>query len=233
MKITGPSLIQDYQALRQAALSGQSEVEVGLNMLPVEVLGSQLDNDPATTDTLEASAWDGSFSSQPARLSFVETQQDGRQVLEFSAEQSTSLFSGEVERSVARVDLASGELLSATGEGNFLVSQPLVPPVKPDPLQQEYARIRSEYQQLQQQLQDGQEELSLGGFFQASLSQREPGLIEIKGWDGGMSSPEVTIRYREFEQDGRKMLEYTRSTPANPFMVGSRPETLTHTLPLA
>lgn len=116
-------MIQDYQALRQAALSGQSEVEVGLNRLPVEVVGSQLDNDPATTDTLEASAWDGRFSSQPARLSFVETQQDGRQVLEFS-----------------------GELLSASGEGNFLVSQPL-PPVKPDPLQQEYARIRSEYQQ--------------------------------------------------------------------------------------
>lgn len=72
-------------------------------------------------------------------------------------------------------------------------------------------------------MQEAQEELSLGGFFQVSLSQREPGLTEIKGWDGGMSSPEVTIRYREFEQDGRKMLQYARSTPANPFMVEAAP----------
>ncbi|MBT9581817.1 hypothetical protein IV102_00615 [bacterium] len=165
MKISGNNILSDYQALRQAASAGQSQAEISLNGMPVDLVSSQIDNDPTTPDNIVVSAWDGSFSSQAAQLTFAERQQDGKQVLEFSAEQATSLVDSEKDSSKALIDMA-------------------------------------------------------------------PGYVELTSWDGCMSSGQAKETYREYQQDGKNMLEYTKFTPGSPFMVGSQDQTITRNLSL-
>lgn len=232
MKISGNNILSDYQALRQAASAGQSQADISLNGMPVDLVSSQIDNDPTTPDNIVVSAWDGSFSSQAAQLTFAESQLDGKQVLEFSAEQATSLFDSEKDSSKALIDMASGEVLSTSGSGNFLVSGAAAPtPVKPDPQEQENARIRSDYSELKQHLAEGEKEFNLG-LSQVTVVESRPGYVELTSWDGCMSSGQAKETYREYQQDGKNMLEYTKFTPGSPFMVGSQDETFTRNLSL-
>ena len=232
MKVSSQNIVRDYQALRNAASAGQSQADISLNSMPVDLVSSQIDTDPTTPDNIVVSAWNGDFSSQAARLTFAERQQEGHQVLEFSAEQATSLFDSNMTRSTALIDLNTGALLASSGSGNYLVSDTAAPtPVKPDPQAQEFARIRSNYGELKQHLAEGEKEFYLG-MNEITVVENRPGYIELTSWDGSMSSGEAKESYREYSQDGKAMLEYTKLTPASPFMVGSQDETIVRNLPL-
>ncbi len=234
MKITSQNVLTDYAALRRAASAGQTEAEISLNGMPVEILSSHVDNDPVTPDHVRVSAWSGDFSAQPADLSFSERQQDGKQVLEFVAEQATSIFSSDKVVSKAIIDMQNGELLTAFGSGNFLVSDVQAPPapVKPDPTEAKHAQVQSNYILIQQALADGKKEFYIG-MNEYQVIERGKGYAELSSWDGSMSSGQVKETYREYtSEDGKAMLEYTRFTPAVGFVVGSKDETVTYNLPM-
>lgn len=232
MQISGQTVVRDYQALRQAA--GSQEKQAILEMAPraVELVSSQIDQDPSTTDTIVASSWDGGMSSTQARLTFRELQQDGKQVLEFTAQQPRSLFATEQDQSNALIDLASGQLISSSGSGDFLVSNsgPVVP-AQPTAQEKLYASIRESYRDIQQHVAQGEQEFS-AGMGEITVKESRPGYIQVESWDGGFSSAACTETFREYQDNQRAMLEYTKVDPGNPFMVGSQPETTTHRLPL-
>lgn len=231
MKVSGQIVLRDYQALRQAAESKASNAELEMTGTSVDLVSSQIDKDPKTTDTLVASSWDGGFSSTQARLTFTERQQDGKQVLEFSADQPRSMFGSEVDHSSALIDLASGQVLASSGTGNFLVGEAAAPPAKPSQQERLYASIRENYQDIQKHVAAGETEFSQG-VGDITVKEARPGYIQVESWDGGFSSAACTETFREYSQDGKAMLEYTKVNPGSPFMVGSKPETTVHNLPL-
>lgn len=221
-----------YQSLRQAALDQDKTARLEIAALPVDILSSQLDQDPQTTDTIVARSWDGRMSSTTATLTFRETCQAGKQILEFSADQPRSLFGGGVDHSSAQIDLSNGELLSASGTGNFLISQaaPVVPPAS-SPQELLFASIHGKYREIQQHLAQGEQEFSQG-LGKTTVKESAPGYVQVESWDGGFSSSCSTETYREYSEGAGEMLEYTRFTPGSPFMVGSAAENIRHTLPL-
>ena len=231
MNISGQTVLRDYQALRQAASKQEKSADLEMTGRPVDLVSSRIDNDPVTTDTIVASSWDGGFSSTQARLTFTERQQDGKQVLEFAADQPRSMFGTEQDHSSALIDLASGQILSSSGTGNFLVKD--AAPVAPKPSAQElmFASIRESYKEIQQHIAEGENEFS-AGIGQVTVKEARPGYVQVESWDGGFSSATCTETYREYKDGDRAMLEYTRLNPGSPFMVGSKPETVVHNLPL-
>jgi len=232
MQVSGQTVVRDYQALRQAA--GSQEKQAVLEMAPsvVELVSSQIDRDPVTTDTIVASSWDGGMSSTQARLTFREIQQDGKQVLEFTAEQPRSLFGTEQDQSSALIDLASGQLISSSGSGDFLVSQSSpVAPTLPTAQENLYASLRENYRDIQHHVAEGEQEFMVG-MGQITVTESRPGYIQVESWDGDFSSGTCTESFREYQDDNRAMLEYTKVNPGSPSMVGSQPETITHRLPL-
>jgi len=238
VNISGQVVLRDYQALRQAASNKEANATLEMAGQPVDLVSSRIDNDPTTTDTIVASSWDCGFSSTQARLTFTERQQDGKQVLEFTADQPRSMFSEESDHSSALIDLASGQILSSAGTGNFLV-QDAAPVVAPKPALQEmlYASIRESYREIQQHMSAGEREFSANGNQVtvkewAENSEAGPGYVKVESWNGDFSAAASTETYREYNQDGRNMLEYTKVNPGSPFMVGSKPETVVHNLPL-
>ncbi|MFN8607962.1 MAG: hypothetical protein U0931_10545 [Vulcanimicrobiota bacterium] len=231
MNISGQTVLRDYQALRQAASSQEKTASLEMAGQPVDLVSSQIDNDPATPDTIVASSWDGGFSSTQARLTFNERQQDGKQVLEFTADQPRSLFGGELDHSSALIDMASGQILASSGSGNFLVKDAAPVAPKPNPQERLYASIRASYQDIQKHIAEGEQEFS-SGIGQITVKESRPGYVQVENWDGGFSSPVCTETYREYKDGDRAMLEYTRLNPGSPFMAGSKPETVVHNLPL-
>lgn len=232
MKISPQTILSDYQALRQAATAGKSEADITINSEPVELMTKNVDNDPATPDTIVVSAWNGDFSSPAATLSFQERQEGGKQVLEFTAEQGTSLFDPDRDTSKALIDLASGELIASEGVGNFLVSNPT--PVAPPVLNaetREQDEIRSAYRKFAEQAASGEKEFQ-NGVGTVTVQEYRPGYLQVETWDGGFSSGPATQTFREYEQDGRTMLEYTKLIPGSPFMIGSEDQKIVRNFPL-
>jgi hypothetical protein len=232
MKISPQTVVSDYQSLRQAATAGKSEADISINAQPVELMTRNVDNDPATPDTIVVSAWNGDFSAPAATLSFQERLENGKQVLEFTAEQGTSLFDPDRDTSKALIDLATGELIRSEGVGNFLVSnagQVAPPALTAEQLEQN--EIRSSYRELSEQASTGEKEFA-AGVGSVTVQEYRPGYLQVQTWDGGFSSGRATETFREYQQDGRTMLEYTKLIPGSPFMVGSEDQKIVRNFPL-
>ena len=84
MNISGQVVLRDYQTLRQAAASKEANATLEMAAQPVDLVSSQIDNNPATTDTIVASSWDGGFSSAVCTETYREYNQDGRNMLEYT-----------------------------------------------------------------------------------------------------------------------------------------------------
>ena len=232
MQISSQTVLRVYQSLRTAATARQESAEVGMSPELVNIVSSQIDDNPTTTDSLVASAWDGCFSHSAATLTFTERQQDGKQVLEFAADQPKEQFSAEMDSSRAVIDMKSGDLLSSSGNGNFLIFSE--PPkisntqVKPDGVS---AALRKSYSDIKEAAGRGEREVWLG-MGQVTITDSKPGILVCESWDGSMSSGTCLETYREYQKDGVSMVEHTKITPADPFMVGSQAQTVVNNFSL-
>jgi len=236
MKIPSQSILSDYRALRGAASEGAPKTFLDGIQQSVKLVDSQIDQDPTTPDHIVVSAWNGAFSgpgSAPAKLTYRETQQDGKQVLEFSASQPVSNMDPTMESSQAVIDIESGFILSAGGNGNYLVQNdiptPVVCPKPSDTDAQEAKAIKATHAELKQLLSDNQVQVGSDFFVESlykevSLVKSEPGLIEISYWGGGFSGPEAgtyTETFREYREDGKDMLAYLKVNSGDPMNPGS------------
>lgn len=231
MVIPAQSILKDYRALRSAAAEGSKNLDLeGIGRLAV-IQNSQIDNDPATTDSITVMCQgNGAFSgpgSAPGRLTFREVQQDGRPVLEFSAQEQASILDATVLQSQASIDLTSGMLISASGGGSFLVgnSQPVSGPQSVDEQAQQAKEIRASYQEIKEQIAEQKPEVGFEFFLESrgssvTLDKSEPGLIEVSYWGGAFSGPgsgTITESFREYKEDGRAMLAYRKHDPGDIF----------------
>jgi hypothetical protein len=228
MKIPSANVIKDYRALRQAASEHKSSITSEMTGRRLGVKSAQIDEDPATTDTIVVVAsGNGAFSgpgSAPARLTFTEHLQNGKPVLELTAQEADSSVGGEMQEAKASIDLQSGFLIASSGEGTYFISgEPVVaptPPVAP-PQDAEAASIRAGYSELKGLL----SEHTVGDEFfleslqkEVKLEKADPGLVEISYWGGAFSGPgsgTLTESFREFTQEGRSMLEHHKVDPGD------------------
>jgi hypothetical protein len=227
MHLTSQSVLKDYQALRTAANRGAQELDRSeMTGHDLEIASAQIDSDPATQDLIVASSWNGDFSSAAARLSFRELQQEGKQILEFSAEQAKGFASAEVDKSTAMIDLATGSLLSASGTGQFVISQEIAAPgtgpvTNPNVPDEQELSIRANYGELKTAVAEhkvGEEFFveSLGR--QVTLEKSSEGLIGISYWGGAFSGPgsgTLTETFREFREEGVSKLHYVKVDPGD------------------
>lgn len=246
MKIPSQSILSDYRALRGAASQGNPETFLEGIQQSVELLDSRIDQDPATPDHIVVSAWNGAFSgpgSAPAKLTYRETQQDGKPILEFSASQPVSNMDPTVQNSQATIDMETGLIMSSGGTGNYLVQYDIpTPAICPKPTEkdaQQARAIRATHSELKQLL--SEKPVPVGSDFfvesldkEVSLVKSEPGLIEISYWGGAFSGPEAgtyTETFREYREDGRDMLAYVQVNTGDPMNPGSG-STVSRNLPL-
>lgn len=227
------TVISSYTSLREAALAGRKQANVEFSAAPVDIMSAQVDRDLATTDTIKASYWNGDFSCGTAELTFQEVQRDGKQLLHFSAEKATDFTGSDVVKSEAMIDLASGQLLASSGAGEFFVgaAAQAAPAAQPSAEERQQQAIRQSYRDLSELAAQGQAQFSYG-MQDVTVQERRPGYLSLQSWDGGFSSPQVTECYQEVQDGGKTLLDYTRRTPANPFLVGSEAETVHHRFPL-
>lgn len=196
-----------YQSLRQAALGQENTPRLKVAGLPVDVVSSQIDQDPKTPDTIVATTlWDGGMSSTQATLTFRESRRAGKQILEFSAEQPRSLFGGGFDRSKARIDLSNGELLSASGTGNFQIAQTTATALEASPQEMLFASIRGKYQDIQRHVAAGEKEFSQG-VGKVTVKDSGTGYVQVESWDGGFSSSASTETFRQYSGEAGEMLE--------------------------
>lgn len=245
MKIPAQKVLNDYRTLREAAANGEKKAQLESAGRTVDLVSSKIDNDPATDDTIVVRSWNGAFSgpgSAPAIVTFNEVQRDGKQVLEFSAEQPISVFDPTIQRSQAAIDIESGFLLASSGTGNFVVGSPEPavcpkPPAGPSPEEREANKIRSVYSEVEAQV----SQLAPGTSFfcealdkEVTLTQSEPGSFSLEYWGGGFSGPDsgtYVESYRRYREDGKDMLAYSK-TYSGDSMTGNNASTRSRNLSL-
>ena len=238
MTISTNNVLRDYQALRQAASQGRTNAPSEIVGQDLAVISSRIDNDPATVDTIVAGTiFNQGMSYNEAKLTFVERQQEGKSVLEFSARQPVVWGSEVFNTSSALIDLESGFLIASAGTGNYVVAKEVAPTPVPGPVgpsqEQEAAKIRTGYAELKEAMADQE----VGDLFyldsvdkDVTLEKSEPGLVQISYWGGsnsGNNSGTFTDIYREFPRDGKAALEFTQKYSGDFGATNSSERTLT------
>jgi hypothetical protein len=226
MQILSQTVLRDYQALRAAANSKRAEPTTSeMTGHRLDIVVATVDDDPATPELIVARHWNGDFSAGAAKLTFAQCQHEGKQVLEFSAEQAASFASTDVKKSTALIDMESGFLIASAGNGSFVVSnaappvtEPITKPGQPDAQELSIRACYAELKTLAGEKKIGQEFFVEGIGRQVTLDQAEEGFIGISYWGGAFSGPgsgTLTESYREVKDNGRTVLQFTQIDPGD------------------